>query len=145
MKVSLFVIATLLSTAAWSHSLPEGTWQGDGLWHSSLQKGSYKVETQIFGNLISNVYTLKDGTKKVWAFHGIPTNGNFFKVDLDDKEVGQGYCLDRATVCHYEASIGNMQLEETITHLDGKLYRFGSKVENGKRIMWQESMQPVGI
>jgi hypothetical protein len=145
MKVSLFVIAALLSTTSWAGALPDGTYKGDGLWNSPLKQGSYKTETKISGEQldtthIESTYLLEDGTTKTWAFEVVPSNGNFFKVEVDGKEVGQGYCLSRATVCHYEVSVGNMELEETISYEVGKLYRFGSKVENDRKVMWQEKM-----
>ncbi len=141
MKVSLFVIATLLSTQAWSGVLPDGNYTGKGLWNSPLKQGSYDTTTNIKGNVISAKYTLEDGAQKDWTFEISPTDGKFFKVRAKDHEVGQGYCLSHATVCHYQINVGSMVLEETITFMDGKLYRFGSKTDDDGKVMWQESLE----
>jgi hypothetical protein len=141
-KSVLTLIAVLGCVPAFASTLPDGKFSGDALYSSAKGQGTYSVNTTITGNTIATEYVLKDGSKKEWKFDMEPTSGGFFKVKAYDLEIGQGYCLQKASVCHYEIKVAKLSLEETITAMNGKLYKFGSKDEGKGRILWQEALDP---
>ncbi len=134
---------TILSNVALAGSFPEGTFSGQGSWKSESQKGAYTVETKIVGNIVQTEYVLPDGTEREWTFEMVPTTNGLFKVKTAGVEVGEGYCIDHADVCHYEVQFGSFSLEETLTLENGKLYRLGSKDEGSGRVIWQEALAPL--
>ncbi|MEK6705208.1 MAG: hypothetical protein AABZ06_05420 [Bdellovibrionota bacterium] len=139
MKLTTLVLTSLVAINVYA-GLPDGDFKGDGLWKSARDQGTYEVSTSINGNIIAGSYTLPNGTKKEWKFEMEQTTSGFFKVKAYGTEVGKGYCLEKAEVCHYEIAVGKLVLEETLTAFGDKLYRFGSKDEGFGRIMWQESL-----
>lgn len=139
MKLMTLVLTSLVATNVYAE-LPDGDFKGDGLWKSAGDQGTYEVTTSINGNIVAGSYTLSNGTQKEWKFEMEQTTNGFFKVKAYGTEVGKGYCLEKAEVCHYEIAVGKLILEETLTSLGDKLYRFGSKNEGSERIMWQESL-----
>ncbi len=140
MKFGLITVVTLFSVATLAGPLTNGVYKGHGKWVSNNATGDYQVKTIIDGESVQSTYTLPDGSIKEWTFK-IEPNGKFFKVVVNSTNIGQGYCLDKATVCHYELNVGNLRLEETMTFLDGKFYRFGSKEDESGRRFWQEAME----
>jgi hypothetical protein len=128
------------SAAATAGILPEGKFHGEGLWKSSKEKGTYEVSIAIEGNTVSSAYQLPDGSIKKWSFTMADTANGLFKVTSQGVEIGEGYCLDQAQVCHYTVSVGPLTLEETVTYMDQTLYRFGSKDEGRGLIAWQEKL-----
>jgi hypothetical protein len=120
--------------------ITDGNYKGSGLWKSVKDKGSYSVTTAIKSNTVSASYELPDGSKKEWNFDMEPSINGFFKVKTFGAEIGSGYCLEKAEVCHYEIQVGKLKLEETLILQNDKLYRFGSKDEDSGRIVWQEAM-----
>lgn len=142
MRVTIIaVLLGLVSIQSWAGKLPEGSYAGKGLWASSADRGNYKVTTKISQDSVSADYILADGSKKEWIFKIVPTTGNFFKVTVYGLEVGEGYCLDKVDLCHYQVKIKQLSLEETLTSRDGKFYRFGSKDTGSGTIVWQEAYQ----
>jgi hypothetical protein len=140
MKLTAFVLTSLIATTLLAGELPHGEFKGHGLWKSATATGKYEITTKVGNNSIAASYSLPDGTTKDWNFDMEPTTNGFFKVKVFGTEVGKGYCLEKAEVCHYEITVGKLVLEETLTVLGDKLYRFGSKDEGAGRIMWQESL-----
>lgn len=139
MKTIIGILTSIILTNA-NAALPIGKFRGSGLWKSFKEQGSYEVTTNINGKTMTSSYQLPNGISREWKFEIEPTLNGFFKVKTYGAEVGQGYCLERVEVCHYEIKADELTMEETLTILDGKLYRFGSKEEGSVRIMWQESM-----
>jgi hypothetical protein len=137
-----YVLAAGTGSGSAKTALPSGHFLGNGLWKSATDGGSYQAETLINGSTVTSKYTLSDGTKREFTFDMVDAQNGIFKVKIFGAEVGRGYCLDKAQVCHYELKAGNVDLEETITIMDGKLYRFGSKDQGSGRIVWQEAQIP---
>ena len=133
-------LASLISTQVLAGTLPDGAFKGKGIWKSETTQGSYTVSSVISGTAVDSKFTLSDGSQKEWKFDMDPTSAGFFHVKVSGLEVGHGYCLEKVQVCHYEVKIEKLVLEETVTAMEGKLYRFGSKDEGSGRIVWQESM-----
>jgi hypothetical protein len=139
--LAITLIAGLISAQAWAGTIPEGHFKGDGLWKSASKRGRYTVETTVSKNTINTDYTLPDGVKKQWNFEMAPTKNGLFKVTVFGAEIGQGYCLEKVELCHYEIKVSGFTLEETLTVQDGTLYRFGSKDDGSGRIVWQEALE----
>ncbi len=139
MKLSTISLMLIANTCL-AGGLTDGNYKGSGLWQSEKNKGSYAVTTSIKSNKVSASYELPDGSKKEWIFDIDPSTNGFFKVKTFGAEIGSGYCLEKAEVCHYEIAVGKLKLEETLTIQNDKLYRFGSKDEGSGRIVWQEAM-----
>jgi hypothetical protein len=140
MKIKILtILVALLSSQAWASAFPVGNYHGHGLWKSLSEKGNYTNTISINNNSVSTDYKLPDGSRRKWNFEMSPQQNGFFKVISEGTELGQGYCLEKAEVCHYEIKQGTFSLEETFTLLDGRLYRFGSKDYGKGRIMWQEA------
>jgi hypothetical protein len=135
-SISLLLFANTCLAAG----LTDGNYKGSGLWKSEKDTGSYSVTTAIKSNKVSASYELPDGTQKEWIFDMDPSNNGFFKVKTFGAEIGSGYCLEKAEVCHYEIQVGKLKLEETLTLQNDKLYRFGSKDDGAGRTVWQEAM-----
>lgn len=136
------IIATVFMTigSISQAALPEGSFQGRGLWKSEKQEGRYEVRSEIQGQSIATTYTLPDGSTKAWNMEMKATENGFFEVRSGGAVVGKGYCLQYVTLCHYEVKTSALSLEETLTVQEGKLYKFGSKTESGITVMWQESL-----
>lgn len=134
--VALFT--TLITLQSLAGTIPAGTYSGEAIWKSASSQGSYKVDSKIQNNQFQSQYTLPDGSSKTWNFEMVETGNGFFKVTSNNKFIGQGYCLEKVTLCHYSIEEGNFSLEETLTIQDNKLYRFGSKGDESGRIVWQE-------
>jgi hypothetical protein len=141
MKNAIVLFITLVSQLSLASPLTNGSYKGKGLWNSPTgQKGTYQNSTLINGNLIQARYHLTDGSTRDWNFTIRPTCSNFFDVLADAQKVGAGYCLDKAPVCHYELTVKQLKLEETLVQEGTKLYRYGSKADAQDRILWQESL-----
>jgi hypothetical protein len=140
--VSRIALSLLLSTAT-AHAagtMPEGHFKGEGLWKSTTEQGSYQVQTKIQGDRIESSYQSKEGNY-VWEIELKATANGFFKVLSKGQELGSGYCLEQAKVCHYELNAATLALEETLVYQDGKLFRFGSKNVAGAKVFWQEKQE----
>jgi hypothetical protein len=135
MNLKLVSAATvfLLSSVTFAGPLKDGVFKGQGLdvHEADGSRGHYEATTTIKGSSISNTYLLSDGTTKKWDFEMSNENGHFFNVVNDGRIIGKGYCLEHSSVCHYEIEVGSFRLEETLAQIDGKLYRYGSKVAAG--------------
>lgn len=140
MVKSISIALLLFGNTCLAGVLTEGSFKGRGLWQSEKVKGTYTVTTSIKSNKVSASYELADGSKKEWIFDIESSNSGFFKVKTFGAEIGSGYCLEKAEVCHYEIAVGKLKLEETLIKHENKLYRFGSKDEGSGRIVWQEAM-----
>jgi hypothetical protein len=141
MKVQIKTLALIISMftiQSWADSIPDGNYQGQGLYQSRTETGNYSTQINVQGNSIKSAYTLPDGSKKEWNFEMSQQANGFFKVVTNGVDVGEGYCLQKTIVCHYEIKVNTLSLEETFTLLDGRLYRFGSKDNGSGRVMWQE-------
>jgi hypothetical protein len=134
--------ATLIATAfvpvaLGAAPLKDGAYAGGGEWRSAAgQSGSYSVTATVTGDTIASVYRYGDREER-WSIALVPTGGGFVDVTSEGSKVGSGYCYD--VQCHYTAFDG--QLEETLTFYEGSLYKLGSKVVDGQRIMWQEALR----
>lgn len=131
----------LTSNQSIASGIREGNFVGKGLWKSENATGAYKVSVVIQNDTVSSEYELSDGSKLSWNFKMNGTANGFFKVKSQGVEIGSGYCLDRAEVCHYEIKTSKLNLEETLTILDGNLYRFGSKYMGKVKTAWQEALK----
>lgn len=143
-KITITLIALLVSELSFAHSFIAGTYKGNGLWNSSSTsnstKGYYQSKAVIDKNNINAHYTFSDGTSMDWNFE-IQTKGStFFDVVSQGVTIGSGYCLEKASVCHYELSMRKFKLEETLVQVGSKIYRYGSKNEGNGPIVWQESL-----
>jgi hypothetical protein len=140
MNIKTILLVTLLSVPAFAGNLTDGSFKGKGLWKSAAKSGTYEVRTQIANNVYSATYTMADGSQKQWSFEMSATTNDFFQVKSNGANLGSGYCLEKAMVCHYEISFGTTKLEETLTIQNDKLFRFGSKNDGTLTVMWQEAM-----
>ena len=141
MKTTLILAALALSMQSLAFAgLPEGNFSGKALWKTQKETGKYEVSTEIKGGSISSTYTLPDGSVKNWNFEMQPTANGFFSVVSGKRTLGQGYCLEHVSLCHYEINFGETTLEESLTVENEKLYKYGSKKEKGILIMWQEAL-----
>lgn len=141
MKATLSLLATILiSQLGYAHSLTEGTYSGNALWHSVQTNGTYKTVSTVKKNEIKTKYQLPDGSIKEWNFQINESTNEFFEILSQGVQLGNGYCLEKAPVCHYQFSVGQLKLEETIVQEGNKIYRFGSKDEGRGLISWQESL-----
>lgn len=139
MNLKALVLTSLIAVTAQA-GLPEGQFRGQGLWKSGSDQGTYQVTNRITKNTVKAVYSSPKGPQHEWNFDMAATSNGFFNVKSQGKVVGQGYCLEKANVCHYQLTLDRVFLEETLTVMGGKLYRFGSKDVGSVRIMWQESL-----
>ena len=139
-KQMLALVTGLITLQAQAGMIPDGSYKGNGAWRSSSDKGNYAIQTSISGHKISTNYALPDGSKKEWNFEIVTGEAGQFSVLANSLTIGSGYCLDQVDVCHYEIKVNDFSLEETLTLMDKKLYRFGSKTEGQGRTLWQESM-----
>jgi hypothetical protein len=142
MKIAVIFGTALMTLNPLAHaaSLPDGSFKGEGLWKSQKVNGTYEVQSEINGQSISSTYKLPDGSTKKWKVEMRATENGFFDVMLESNLVGTGYCLDHVALCHYEVKTENLTLEETLIAHDDRLYKFGSKTEDGFRVKWQESL-----
>jgi hypothetical protein len=142
MKTITLLTLTLLTLgqAAHADSIPNGSYQGKGLWKSGATRGDYSVTTTVRDAAVTSTYQFAIGeTRKVELELRADAHG-FLRVLSDGKEVGTGYCIERVALCHYEMKTAKLSLEETLTIQAGKLYKFGSKTEGGVTVMWQEAL-----
>ena len=122
-------------------ALHAGKYSGTGDWSAEDgSSGHYRVTTSVMGAAISSISTVYtfDGKTETWEFSILPTTNGFFKIvsGAEGQIVGEGYCYE--VQCHYAAFDG--KLEETLTFVDGKLYKVGSKAFGASRIKWQEAL-----
>lgn len=141
MKATVFLLTTILiSQLGQAHRLTEGSYSGNGLWHSAQSTGTYKTISVVKKNEIKTIYQLLDGSTKEWNFQIKESTNGFFEISTQGVQLGMGYCLEKVPVCHYQVSIGKMKLEETLVQEKNTLYKFGSKDEGQGPISWQESL-----
>jgi hypothetical protein len=143
MKTILTLTTALLAFAAQAqaHTIPDGTFRGEGLWKSPADRGGYEVITTVAGERISSVYKIRGGENIETAVELKNGENGFLRVISEGKEVGSGYCLEKVALCHYSLKTDKLSLEETLTIQDGKLYAFGSKTQSGVTVMWQEKLE----
>jgi hypothetical protein len=130
--------STLLAQGTTAKAPVAGTYAGQGEWVSQDgQKGHYLVTTTVMDGVMKSSYKWAEQGSE-WTFTMLPFGDNFFKVasGADGQIVGEGYCFD--VQCHYTAFGGN--LEETLSFVDGKLYKLGSKKEQSLNIKYQEAL-----
>lgn len=140
MKFGIVVLMGIMAAQANAATFPEGKYIGKALWKTETTQGAYNVKTTFVGETVSSNYTLEGGKQMEWKFEMQPTSNGFFNVVVNGTDVGSGYCLDKVLVCHYEANLGSLKLEETMTVEGGKLYKFGSKEIGTDRVVWQEEL-----
>lgn len=143
MKTFLTLTTSLLtlSAAAQAHTIPDGTYRGEGLWKGAADRGGYEVVTTITGDRIASTYRLPNGGSREATIELKSGENGFLRVLADGKEVGSGYCLEKVELCHYSMKTDKLSLEETLTIQNGKLYKFGSKTEGAVTVMWQEGLE----
>ena len=142
--VASIIIMTASPSIAQS-ALQPGEYSGGGDWASEDgTSGHYSVSTKVFApaadavSSVGSVYHY-DNKEESWGFAILPGANGFFLVAAGEAEgsiVGQGYCFE--VQCHYTAFDG--KLEETLTFVDGKLYKIGSKSFGKSKIKWQEAL-----
>lgn len=141
MKKTVTLLATILiSQLGNAHSLTEGSYSGNGLWHSTQSSGTYKTVSVVEKNEIKTKYQLPDDSVKEWNFQIKELTNGFFEISNKGTRLGTGYCLEKAPVCHYQFSVEQLILEETLVQEGSKIYKFGSKDEGQGPISWQESL-----
>lgn len=147
MKAVLIALMVLVFESSFAQVLADGSYEGSGLWKSSKAaiRGEYKTTTVISGRTIEAKYDMGEQGQPTWKFDMQETSPGFFDVISKGKKVGAGYCLEKVALCHYEVSVRNMKLEETLTVQGVNLYRFGSKNEGRGTIAWQEKLNQVNV
>jgi hypothetical protein len=141
MKHTAAVITLFLaSQMTWAHGLTNGHYTGQGLSKTPQSDGRYTTTVDVTNNTIKASYKLSDGSTQNWDITLTKTSSVFFDVVSQGQKLGSGYCLQGAPVCHYEISMKQLKLEETLVQEGNKIYRFGSKDEGQGRVMWQESL-----
>jgi hypothetical protein len=137
-SIATALVLTVLSGVASAGVLSDGSYEGKGLWKSPSARGNYDVATVVKGDSIQARYTFGNGLTRSWNLKMIAQEKGFFTVETEGKTIGHGYCLESSQVCHYEVKFDKLTLEETLTNIGDKLYRFGSKDDGQGRIVWQE-------
>jgi len=136
-----FLTLVIASQLSFSHTLPEGTYQGKGVWKSISEGGNYTNTTVISKDQIKTHYKLPNGKYMDWDFTLSNENNSFFDLTIDGQKVGSGYCLEKITLCHYQFEVPGVKLEESLVQQENNIYRYGSKIINGKTIFWQERLE----
>ena len=141
MKTQIAGIALLFSNIALASqgtALVAGSYSGHGDWRdNSGQVGSYEITTTVNSDSISSDYQF-DGQTTNWTLELVANGNGFFDVAPGSSTPGKMYCYE--VQCHFNAS--GINLEETLTFYDSKLYKLGSKtIADGTTIMWQEVLQ----
>jgi len=139
MKTMILALAVAASANGFAlTAFPQGSFHGQGRWSDSTGKsGQYSVETKTSANSVASHYRFGSETRD-WNFSAAFKQG-FFDVMSGGRELGQGYC--QSVQCHYQVDFGGGSLEETLTFVDGKLYKVGSKKVSGITISWEEALE----
>ncbi len=140
-SIMSFLTLVLASQLSYSHTLPEGTYQGQGIWKSASEGGNYTNTTVISKDQIKTHYKLTDGSYLDWDFTLSNETNNFFDITIEGQKVGTGYCLEKISLCHYQIEVSGVKLEESLVQQENNMYRYGSKVINEKTIFWQERLE----
>lgn len=147
MKTVLIALLVLVSEVSLAQGLTNGSFEGRGLWKASSgpAQGEYKTVTVIRGNKVEATYNMGMAGQYGWKFEMKTTTPGFFDVISRGEKIGSGYCLEKVVLCHYDVSVPNFKLEETITLQGANLYRYGSKNQGQGTIAWQEKLNQVTV
>lgn len=142
MKVRFLFLSLFLSLPSWA-SLPEtGSYQGSAQWMGmSGSQGQYEVSVTIKDHSIESHYQYDGQSYTLKLDLGFDKHG-FFKVMIDGMEVGSGYCA--GIQCHYSLETlapGAQEVEETLTFVENRLYRIGSKGTGEGKVAWNEALE----
>lgn len=141
MKTLLLTIIFASGTAFAMPNVPEGTYEGKASWKDSRgNKGLYDINIVVEDGQFKATYDYGKSTKR-YEFKTKSDADGFFKVESGGQEIGSGYCMN--VQCHYTASFGGVELEETLTFWQGNLYRVGSKEVAGLTVAWEEATKKV--
>lgn len=89
MKATVTLLATILiSQLGQAHSLTEGSYSGNGLWHSTQSTGTYKTVSVVEKNEIKTRYQLPDGSVKEWDFQIKELTNGFFEISNKGTQLG---------------------------------------------------------
>lgn len=124
-----------------------GAGKGKGTWVQRSAKATssspYSVEGKIENDEYDFHYVWDNGHKAQINFKVRCEGDGFFEILDRSGQVaaGQGYCLGQT--CHYSTVFDGGRVEETITLVDGKYIKTGSKIVEGERIAWREDLEVV--
>ena len=131
-----FALIAFTSGMAIASKPQSAVYNGSGHWRNSvMESGTYEATTTVAEGSISSNYTF-NGQTISWNIKMLPDPTGNFDILVDDKKVGSGYCLEAQ--CHYQ--IEEIDLEETLTFIDKRLYKVGSKSKAGVKVVWAESL-----
>jgi hypothetical protein len=135
-KFSSLLFALCVSATAFA--FPHGEYRGTGRLHDQEgHKKNYKVETRIttVGGItfLRTDYHFEDGTHGAFQFRVEAAPDAFFAAhDIE------GYCFGEH--CHYRKADGGGIVEETLSTSGSRLYKLGSRTEDGRKIAWIEEL-----
>ncbi len=127
----------LMSSLALGDAWTPGNYTGHGVWRDTAgHSGLYEVVTVLTADSMSSNYAFAEGVAAV-SLSLQRTGDGFYSLIDAEKTSGNMYCYD--VQCHYELGAGSV--EETLSFVDGKLYKLGSKLgSDGRTIIWQEAL-----
>jgi hypothetical protein len=133
------LVGLLSSGLAYADVPTSGNYEGKGQWRdSSGNSGEYTVETIISSEEIESRYGWASGSRN-WGFSLQNQSVGFYAVTDNFGTEGKMYCY--SVQCHYEFVSAHLTTEETLSFVDGKLYKLGSKrMPNGTVVTWQEAL-----
>ena len=148
MKAAIVGLALGLVLAGAAHAgagseLPAGSYAGTAEWRGpGGTSGTYEVEKTFSGRTLSARYVWKDTAaheEKHTVTFDVPEGPPTFDVrDESGAVVGRGHCYDDA--CHYRATFGPVEVEETFRWSGRELSVLGSKSGPGFAVVWKEQL-----
>jgi len=141
MKTIFLTILFASGTTFAMPNIPDGSYEGKASWKDSQgNQGRYDISIEVEKEKVRSTYDYGSSTI-VYEFTARADANGFFAVESNGQDVGSGYCMN--VQCHYTAKFGDMELEETLTFWQGRLYRVESKKVNGLFVAWEEATKKV--
>jgi hypothetical protein len=133
------VVGILFSGLAHADGIIVGTYQGEGQWRDNAgNSGEYSVRTEVSPDQVQSEYRWSAETRH-WGFAMQNQSVGFYAITDNFGSSGSMYCY--SVQCHYEFNTARLTTEETLSFVDGKLYKLGSKrMPNGLVISWEEAL-----
>ena len=136
MKYAITLLACVVGyTASAMSSLPNGTYEGKGVWRTEKgQKGEYTMKVTFKDNHMEEMLMVDGKTFEVKADAKFDGN-DFFVVSIAGAPSSRGYC--GSVWCHAEGK----DFEETMAFVENHLYQLGSKTADGVKLVWEGDLE----
>lgn len=140
----MMLLVLLMGSSAFAMLLDENkTYHGEGRWKDAFgNTGLYSVHTEIKNKTISANYKFED--KEInFSMTALDKGFGYYDIIINTPPLnvtGEAYCFD--SFCHMTFP-GKEQLEESFRFFEGKLERLGSKIIDGRKIVWREELYQV--